>query len=135
MKFDPTISPDSAPFWRGAKEGKLLLPTCDSGHALRQWMPPLGVCPQCRSTDIGWRETEPRGTVVSWVVYRRAFAPEFPPPYTVALVRLLRAQTTIPVFVEPSDGVPIEVGSNVQIAFRRLAGDEFMPVGNVITRD
>ena len=50
----PEPDPHSAPFWEGAKQGKLMLPRCVQCNRVH-WYPRL-ICPHCHSTDIEWIE-------------------------------------------------------------------------------
>ena len=84
----PTMSLDSAPFWQACRAGHLSLPTC--GDCGKPHLPPGPVCPFCLSDDIHWERASGFGTVASWVVYHRAFSPEFENclPYNAALIEL-----------------------------------------------
>ena len=58
-KFLPRPTPESAPFWQGCKEHKLLLQHC-SGCGTYQFYPRL-LCATCMSEDLEWREASGRG--------------------------------------------------------------------------
>lgn len=131
MRIDPTITEDTAPFWRAARQGRLVLPTCSDGHREHAWLPPIGVCPRCMSRHISWKEERPEGTLISWVTYRRMFIEQFPVPYVIAMVGL-DSGPRLTVLLRERDSTPREVGNRVAIRFQRLAGDEWMPVGTVI---
>jgi hypothetical protein len=80
--------PATAPFWAGAKDGKLVMQTCDKCGYVR-W-PPGPLCTECLSEDFTWKEIAPTGTLWSYAVYHRAMNPRFKDdiPYTVVLVEL-----------------------------------------------
>ena len=84
----PPITPESAPYWNGAREGKLLLQRCLDCRALRFY--PRTLCPGCWSDRAEWTEASGRGRVHSFTIIRRPPAPAFTArlPYVVALVDL-----------------------------------------------
>jgi len=84
----PRPSPESASFWDGAKEKKLLLPRCE--NCGRFWFPPSQRCRHCLSADFTWREVSVEGRIYSFVVYHRVYHPGFEAdvPYVVAIVEL-----------------------------------------------
>jgi uncharacterized protein len=77
-----------APYWEGARQGKLRVQRCRSCAAW-QWGPEW-ICHRCLSFDVGWEAIEPRGRIYSW---ERAWHPVHPAlkghgPYIVVLVEL-----------------------------------------------
>ena len=84
----PRPSPESMPFWQGAKENRLLLPRCNRcGHF---FFPPSQRCRHCLSPDLTWVESSGTGRIYSFVVYHRSYHPAFEAdvPYVVAIVEL-----------------------------------------------
>jgi hypothetical protein len=85
----PAAAPDqvAAPFHEALAAGHLTFQRCDAGHA---WLPPRSHCPRCLSAATGWERAGGGATLISWVVYHRAFHPAFEErlPYNVALVEL-----------------------------------------------
>ena len=80
---------DSAPFWEGCRQHKLLLQRCAACGHLR--FPPSGMCPHCRSTQSDWIAATGRGRLYSWIVIRHPIPREIygnDVPYVVALVDL-----------------------------------------------
>ena len=88
LKPQPKPSPESAPFWEGARAHKLLLPRCNTCG--RYWFPPSRRCVHCLSSDFAWTESEGKGRIYSFVVFHRVYHPAFESdvPYTVAIVEL-----------------------------------------------
>lgn len=84
----PVPNPDSAPYWEGARNGKLLIRRCRRCTALH--FMPRHLCPKCWSDDLEWVQASGRGTVHSFTIIRRAPAAAFAPrvPYVVALIDL-----------------------------------------------
>jgi len=87
-KPQPRPSPESAPFWEGAKAHRLLLPRCNGCG--RFWFPPSRRCVHCLSADFDWTESAGVGRIYSFVVFHRVYHPAFEQevPYTVAIVEL-----------------------------------------------
>ena len=84
----PPPSEQSAPFFDALRQGRLVLQRCDGCARLRSPIAP--VCPYCGGEAFGWQELSGRGTVHSWVRYRRSYLPELEPlmPYAVLSVEL-----------------------------------------------
>lgn len=84
----PVVNADSAPYWEGARQGKLLLQRCGDCGALRFF--PRYLCTACGSDRTEWAEASGRGTVHSFTIVHRAAFPEFQArtPYVVALIDL-----------------------------------------------
>lgn len=84
----PTITTETAPFWRAAARGKLVLPRCD--RCERYIWYPREFCPFCGSVSVTWTPVSGRGHIYSLSVVRRAPHPAFAEsvPYSVAFVEL-----------------------------------------------
>ncbi len=46
------------------------------------------MCSGCHGENLAWEEPNGTGEVYSWIVTHQPYGPDFPVPYTVALVRL-----------------------------------------------
>ncbi|MEG1632466.1 MAG: OB-fold domain-containing protein [Oscillospiraceae bacterium] len=93
MEFDlpvlPKISYDIAPFFKYCnEEHKFMMQKCTDCGKFR-W-PAAFICPDCLSEAYTWEELKGTGTIYSYIVYRRAFQPDFEGhiPYVVATVDL-----------------------------------------------
>ena len=91
MSYDkplPKSDPLMAPFWAGARAGRLLVQTCRACNDAHS--PPGPVCPACLSADQDWKETAAPPTLQSWVRFHRAYWDGFRDalPYPVCLVQL-----------------------------------------------
>lgn len=84
----PLVTPESAPYWQGAREGVLLLQRCLDCRVLRFY--PRRTCPACWSARAEWERVSGRGRVHSFTIIHRPPAPAFAGrvPYVVALVDL-----------------------------------------------
>ena len=87
-KPSPKPSPESLPFWEGAKAKKLMLPRCNACR--RFWFPPSQRCRHCLSADCAWVKASGEGHIYSFVVFHRVYHPAFENdvPYVVAIVAL-----------------------------------------------
>jgi uncharacterized OB-fold protein len=83
----PVPTPDSAPFWDGAKRGELCIQRCNecSDH----YFYPRSGCPKCGSTDTTWTVVSGRGRLHSYLINHRP-APGFEQdaPYAIAIIEL-----------------------------------------------
>lgn len=120
----PTPDPDTQAFWDGCRAHRLLIPKCVACGWLR-W-PPRPGCPRCHSSGHEWVEVSGRGTVYSYVVFRRAFLTEFRDdvPYVVAIIEL-EESPTVRILSNVVGCKPEEVafGMLVQVVFEDVTGD------------
>lgn len=91
------------PMWDRLKEhGHLHLQCCSDCGAWRY--PPGPACPDCLSPEYEWKPVSGGGEVVSWVMFRKEYLPEYPAPYNVVAVRLDEGPMIISNLVEDPDG-------------------------------
>ena len=115
-----------APFWTGAKAGKLLIQECeDCGK--RQFYPRL-VCVHCQSRKVRWIECSGRGTIYSFTIVER------PPsqwahlaPYALIVVDLEEGARITSRIVE-SPVSQVKIGSPVTACFGEVADGVVMPL-------
>ncbi len=84
----PVADEASAPFFRGAKERKLMLLRCaDCG---RHRLPGRDRCPDCWSTEAAWVQASGRGKLYSFGIMHQQYHPAFASviPYNFAIVEL-----------------------------------------------
>lgn len=79
---------DSAAFWAGLADDRLLFPRCAACG--RVWFPPSPRCPRCACPEQEHAEVPGTGRVYSWVVVHHPFDEAFATdvPYTVAVTAL-----------------------------------------------
>jgi uncharacterized OB-fold protein len=116
----PEITPEAAPYWDGARAGKLMLMRCEAcGEAYHY---PRPFCPFCMSRKVKWIEASGKGTIYSFTVLRRpafAFAP--------AHVTLAEGPTIASGIVEcPFD--KISIGQEVEVTFVPSDGGPPVPM-------
>lgn len=104
----------SGPFWEAARAGELQLQRCTSCGALRY--PVSDICPTCLALEHRWERVSGDGEVYSFGVFRHQYKPDWPVPYTVALIRLAEGPTVISNVVgcPPED---VRVGMPVSVVF------------------
>ena len=112
----PIVNADSAPYWEGAREGKLLLQRCEACQALRFF--PRYLCTECGSEKTRWIEASGRGTVHSFTIVHRAAFPEFQArtPYAIALIDLAEGPRMM-TNVVGEDALNVEIGDAVDVTF------------------
>ena len=84
----PSPTPETQPYWDGAKVGELRIQRClDEGG--KPFFYPRPICPFCGSTNIEWFTASGDATLYSYVINHRA-APGFEDegPYAIAVVEL-----------------------------------------------
>ncbi|MGE0625643.1 MAG: Zn-ribbon domain-containing OB-fold protein [Pseudomonadales bacterium] len=123
----PEPSEATAPFFEGARKGKLRLQRC---AACGTWgFPPMSRCTGCGSADIEWANASGRGTVYSHALLQRPYHPRHQGrlPLVLAQVDLpegVRVMTNL-VDVDPE---AVRVGDAVVVTFERFADGGVLPV-------
>jgi uncharacterized protein len=123
----PIPIPDeiSAPFFDGARDGKLMLQHCT---ACDRWSFPVRErCPYCFAAQLEWRPASGRGTLYTFTIMHQVMNPGFASsvPYNVAQVDLAEGVRMTSNVVGISNdqlriGMPLEaifedVGDNVRL--------------------
>lgn len=118
----PAVNADSAPYWEGARNDKLLLQQCSDCGTLRFF--PRYLCTECGSDNTDWVEAAGRGIVHSFTVVHRAAFPEFQErtPYVVALIDLEEGPRMMTNIVG-ADALEVAIGDAVTVAFEDRGGD------------
>lgn len=127
MKPLPEPTADTAPYWEGMKQGKLLLQCCSACGKVRHY--PRPVCPSCYSMQHRWTEAKGTGTVHTWTISHHAFHPGFKAelPYilvTVDLAEGVRMQAQL----RGTDVGKLKIGLPVKIAYEAATKDLVLPV-------
>ncbi len=123
----PAPTPATAPFFDGAREGKLRLQCC---AACDTWAYPLRErCQSCGATEMTWRDASGAGTLYSFGLLRRVYHPrhEGRLPLILAEVNIaegIRLSTNL-VEIEPAD---IRIGMMLMVDFETLPDGGVIPV-------
>ena len=122
----PALDRDTEPFWTGGSQGELLIQRC---RACRTYIhPPTGFCPCCESRDTAFEPVSGQATVTTFSVNFKAWIPDLPVPYVLALVTLdeqddVRLATNI-VACDPQ---AVRIGMRVQVRFEK-ADEVWVPL-------
>jgi uncharacterized OB-fold protein len=129
--------PAAAPFWAGAREGRLLVQTCGACGTAR--FPPRLVCGACGQAQAAWREANGRGRIWSFVVVHGPTLPALADlvPFPVAVVELedypgVRMVGNLA--AEPGgainslDPADIAIDQPVTVSFRTVTAEVALPV-------
>jgi uncharacterized OB-fold protein len=124
----PTVTPALEPFFDAAKQGKLMIQSCEACGGY--WFPPTETCPNCLGETVTWRAASGRATLWSWVVmhqpYFKAFKDET--PYHVAFVKLEEG----PILVSAIADVAVEdfaFDMPLRVVFQPMGADDLpMPL-------
>ena len=119
----PVADIDSGPFWDGLRNHELRILRC--GECRTYVHPPQASCPKCLSLDLAAEAVSGRGSVYSFTVVNREFAPGIKPPYVAALVDLveqdgLRLVTNL-INLTIAD---VRIGLPVRVVFFDLEGED-----------
>ena len=108
----PAPDADSAAFWRGLRDGVLLLQHCgDCGHVQYYQQ---AICRECGGANLSHRPASGRGKVHSFSVVHRAPGPAFKAdlPYAVLLIDLEEGPRMISTY---TGGSPDEVTFDMDV--------------------
>jgi len=119
----PVIDSASAPYWDGARQGRLLIGECGACGRVHHY--PRPFCPHCWSEDVHPVQASGAGTLYT---YSTVHANDLPPfrdrlPYVAAIVELAegpRVMTTI----EGAQPDGLRVGMAVTASFRPVDADD-----------
>jgi uncharacterized OB-fold protein len=81
----PVPDPDTAPFWEGLKEGKLMLCRCDDTG---KWIHPPLERSRFTGGPVHFEQVSGEGTIFSYIIVRQSLVPGRIPPYVIGIVEL-----------------------------------------------
>lgn len=97
---DRRMDPYAEQFWEFTKAREFRLQQCGECGKFR-W-PPAPVCDGCLSEAFEWTPVSGRGSVLSWVTFRRQYFSEYPSGHHVVSLELNEG----PLFIT----LPVEMG-------------------------
>ncbi|GLT00693.1 hypothetical protein GCM10007897_20820 [Sphingobium jiangsuense] len=124
----PVMDADSAPFWKGCDEGRLMGQSCEGCGTFR-W-PPREYCPSCHSHSSRWSGLGGTGQIVGLVVVERAPMPGFDAPLPLPIVHVELDGTGGKMVLQAnlrSDG-KAAIGDRVRTEFTDAEGAQRLPV-------
>ena len=115
----PPSNPETAAFWDGAAQGKLLIKKCRACGQSHYY--PRALCPHCLSDATEWQTTAGTGTLYSYSVMRRAEV-----PYAIAYVTLDEGPTMMTNLVG-CDFDRLAIGQRMKVVFTPTEGGPPVP--------
>jgi len=119
----PIVNPWARPFWKAAREGRLIIQQCRDCKKFIFY--PRIACIHCSSEKLEWVEAAGKGTIYSYTVVETnapsAFMKDV--PYVVAIVRLEEGVQMLTNIVG-CDPYQVRCDMPVQVTFEKL-DDEF----------
>jgi len=90
VKVPDLEDPLYAPFWEGARQGKIVIQCCRS-CGTRRW-PPRFMCWSCQSLATEWVEARQEGRLYSWTVVGAPTTKAYVHvPYIVGIVEIVQS--------------------------------------------
>ena len=125
-KFLPRPTPESAPFWQGCRDHKLLLQYC-TACGTHQFYPRI-ICANCMSQQLEWREASGRGTVETYTIVTRAVSDAYAAdvPYVIALITLEEGPRMMSNVIG-CDVESVKCGVAVEVVFEQWSAEITMP--------
>ena len=121
----PVVTLDTAFWWDGVRDRRLLIQRCVSCGALRH--PPGPMCADCRSLEWDTVEASGRGTVYSYVVNHYPQVPAFDYPLVVGLIELAEGTRLVSDIIGCSPDA-VEVGMAVVVEFVAVDDELTLPM-------
>lgn len=125
LKPVPHATPLSAPYWEGARAGRLMLQRCSACGKVRHY--PQLLCGHCQSDQVEWIQSSHRAKVHSWTVAHHAFHPGFAEelPYTLVIADM---DEGVRVMGRYRSGTPLALDLPLQLHFEPDAQETPVPV-------
>lgn len=122
----PEPDADTAAFWRGMRDGTLLLQHCGDCGRVQYYQ--QAMCRNCGGENLAHRAASGRGKVHSFSVVHRAPGPAFKAdvPYAVLLVELEEGPRMISTY---ASGAPEDVTFDMEVAliFEKVSDEVTLP--------
>ncbi len=130
----PVPIPDSisAPFFDGARQGRLMLQCC---AACGKWSFPVRErCPHCFAAKLEWRQASGRGTLYTFAIMHQVMNPGFAGavPYNIAQIDLEEGvRMTSNVVGIPNNA--LKIGMKLEAIFEDVGQDVSLPKFRPVT--
>jgi uncharacterized protein len=123
----PRPTPETRPYWDGARAGELRIQRCTACR--EHYFYPRPFCPRCGSSEVEWVTASGRASLHSYVInYRPAPGFEDDAPYAIAVVALEegpRMMTNIVGIENTPENLVLDMPLEVTFQGR---GDQCVPV-------
>ena len=123
----PPADETTAPFFEGAREGRLCLQRCEQCDT---WMYPYRRrCQACGSTDVAWRDSAGTGTLYAHALQHRVYHPRHQgrTPLILAWVDLDEG-VRVPTNLVDAEAAELRVGQRVEVTFETFPDGGVVPV-------
>jgi uncharacterized OB-fold protein len=124
----PRPTPETKPFWDGAKQHKLMLPWCKACG--RAHFFPRNCCPHCFVFDLEWRQASGRGKLHTYVInHKPARGFEDKVPYVIAVVELEEGPRMMSNIVMDEAPTPenLLIDMDLEVCFDDVTADMTLP--------
>lgn len=123
----PKITSVSKPFYKAAKEHKLLIQRCKDCRKIISY--PKGLCSYCLSSNLEWSESRGKGKVYSYTVVTGGVPPWFEPdlPFVLAIIDLEEGARMLSWVVE-CNPEEVRCDMNVEVTFKDLTDEIALPI-------
>jgi uncharacterized OB-fold protein len=122
-RIRPLSNPEYQEFYGYVDQRDLHLQRCADCGVVR--FPVSPVCHACFSDRWAWQRSSGRGRVSSWVVFRRQYFEDYPPPYTVVQVEMDEGPRLTANLLGTEPEVVTE-GMPVHVTYEELAGGGYL---------
>lgn len=122
----PSTNPESQPFWRAAKEHRLMAQRCRDCEKFT--FVPRNLCSHCLSESLGWVPISGKGEIYSFTTVQQAFAKEWSGavPYVVVVVQLDEDFRMVSNLVDCAPH-KIRIGMKVEAVFEDVTKEISLP--------
>ena len=122
----PSVTPDMAEFFEGARRGQLMVRKCEGCGELH--FPARSFCSSCMSSKARWVPVSGRGEIYSFNVMHQVYHPGFAMevPYAVVEVKLEEGPKYLSnlIGIKPHD---IRIGMPVEVTFEKMSDEVMLP--------
>ncbi|TDN58020.1 Zn-ribbon domain-containing OB-fold protein [Paraburkholderia sp. BL10I2N1] len=128
----PVPTRETAPYWRMANEGRLVVQRC--GSCGRRQFYPRAFCTACLSDSVEWVDCSGRGTIYTYTICHIAGHPSMADkvPYAVAMIDLDEGVRMLAGIVD-SDLAQVAIGAPVEVTFERISAEYALPQFKIAT--
>ena len=125
----PKPTPETKPYWDGAKAHKLMLPWCKSCGKAHFF--PRNCCPHCFSFDLKWKQASGRGKLHTFVINVNKAARGFEQklPYVIAVVELEEGPRMMSNLVMDEEPTPenVKIDMDHEVVFDDVTAEITLP--------
>ena len=124
----PQPTPETQPYWDGAKQHKLVLPYCAACQA--HFFYPRPFCPKCHEWGVEWREVSGKGKLHTFVINHRG-PPGFEEkaPYVIGVIELAEGPRMMGNLLMDEEPTPenVQVDMDVEVVFDDVTDEITLP--------